>query len=243
MVVHNRPELTELTLRSYLNTVENNHFLVVVDNDSDNRTKSVIVHENRIDLYLPQSKNLYPGKAFNLGVEEGLKFYPEASLLHRSDNDIFYKLGWFRYCLDTFRVFPKLGEFGLLDTSERYFFGTEPKVLYEKDGYKYNRLLGHDIGGSYVFRRELWNDGLRHIEEPWDQSEKTAEDKEFTKQVEKRNYHAGQSVESLACHLGGPPSWDGPDYQYYKQAYETRVGDKTFEQFLEMNRNALKFKG
>src|SRR5258708_3064163 len=185
IVTYNRPELTKLTIQSYLNTVEKNHYLVVVDNNSNEETKKYLKKEKRIDRLVELSGNYYPGFSCNYGWVVGLKEYPEATLLHRSDNDIFYRFGWYKYCVILFNLFPKLGEFGLLDASERYFFGTIPNVTYENSSYKYNRLLEHDVGGSYIIRRELWDKGIKHIEMPWDTTDTTTEDRHMRLAVEK----------------------------------------------------------
>ncbi len=240
MVVHNRPELTDMCLRSYLNTVDKDrHFLVVVDNASDIETQKVLFNIGPKFYYYRSSENMYPGKACNEGFKIGLELYPEANLLQRTDNDIFFRYGWFKYIAMLFYLFPKLGEFGLLDNSEKYFFGTAPQVMYEKDSYRYNRLLEHDVGGSYVFRRELWDQGLRHIEDRWTHDEATVEDRQFRLDVENMGYHVGHSVEFLACHLGTRYGWteDSPDYQYYKKTFEDRMPEK-FEDFLQRVREA-----
>jgi glycosyltransferase involved in cell wall biosynthesis len=232
VVTHNRPELTDLTLSSLINTSKNpDHYIIVVDNNSDQETKDVI-NSHDIDDKIFLTRNFYPGWACNLGWRQSLVRFPDVTLFHRSDNDIFYRAGWYEYVVKTFNLFPSLGLFGLLDPSEKWFFGTEPQVIYEREGYKYNRL-SYPPGGSTILRRSLWDVGIKHGENKWGDGE--AEDKILSEAVMDVGYHVAHSQAFLACHLGTKYGWNRKnqnDYQYYKRSFEDRV-EGNFDDFLK----------
>ena len=144
VVSYNRLELLQRTLSSYFSTVSMPFSMVVVDNHSDEDVwnwmlmdcpytyEAVLLEENR-----------YPGYATNLGFS---KAPPEATLFHRSDNDVKYLPGWCEEVMEHFED-PNLWQLGLRTVQEE---GPQPNV-----------------GGNAIFRREAWDSGIRYSEEPW----------------------------------------------------------------------------
>jgi glycosyltransferase involved in cell wall biosynthesis len=221
IVTHNRFALTKLTIESYLNATSVDHFLVVVDNDSTDETYDYLqdmYERGYINHLLLYGENLYPGKACNIGWEEGLKLYPQAEFLHRSDNDIIYQTNWDKYSIDKFRGWPELGQFGILDLKDQFYPGCTP--CYETFGVN---IHFPNVGGNHLTRRELWDHGLRHIEVPWDQ--RGDEDVQFSQDVANMGFYFGHSTEHIATHLG---VWWGnfkdKDYrEYYRRTYKERL--------------------
>ncbi len=107
----NRAVLLEQTLRSYAETVTEPFELIVVDNASDDDSRKVIDGARR---YIPELQVLLlddniGGEAFNLGLER-----ISGELIHLSENDYLYLVGWSDHVRDAFRCFPDLGQLSLL---------------------------------------------------------------------------------------------------------------------------------
>lgn len=221
IISHNRLALTKMTLESYLNTIYVDHFLVVVDNASVDGTAEYLESmEKHIGLLIRSDKNLYPGPACDLGWSAGLEIHPETQYLHRSDNDIFYEIDWDRYSLESFDMIGELGQFGILDLRDQFYPGTLPITNYK------NRVNLHfpNVGGNHVTRRKLWDLGLRHNQNGWD-NDGGFEDVEFSRGVAGYNYLFGHTIEHIATHLG---QWGGSfgdkDYrEYYRRTYMQRL--------------------
>lgn len=236
IVTYNRLELTKMTIESYLATASVSNYIVVVDNGSDNETINYLQSlGSDVDLVIYNEKQ-YPGFACNQAWDEIIKNCPDVKLLHRSDNDMFYRRGWDRYVVDLFELFPKLGLFGLLDLTEKHYFGIVPTFEKSRNGYKYNAHR-HDIGGAYVTRREIFQSGIRHLDTPWTKEPDGWEDRHFTKSILEAGWDAGHAMEFLTCHLGTAYGWrkDNSLYEYYKKTYEER-NDETFEEFLHKSK-------
>jgi glycosyltransferase involved in cell wall biosynthesis len=194
VVSYNRLELLERTLASYLETVTLPYSLVVVDNCS---TPDVIAWLWRSDLARPLEKielaeNLYPGFAANRGFEAAPS---EATLLHRSDNDMEYQPGWCEEVVERFDD-PKLGQLGLRTLEEEGPQGA--------------------VGGNAVIRRELYDAGLRYGEAPW--SEVPFEDCQMSQKIHRMGYTWGRVHRPCALHIGIASSTD----PYYQQTFRDR---------------------
>lgn len=220
IITHNRLDLTRITIESYVNTIVVPHELLIIDNNSDDETKEYL---KSLDLNLIiLDENKYPGYAVNLGWKELVDNFPDVKYLHRSDNDIFYRSGWDRYAVAVMESFPKLGQFGFLDLSDYFPFGTVPLILRESGDMKFN---GHywDIGGSFLIRREIWDDGVRHEEKKWSPSVKP-EDKILTEQIVEKGWQIGHSIDPIVTHLGVGYGWskNNINFEYYKKTFHDR---------------------
>ncbi len=148
MVTYDRLDCTKKALKSYLATVTVPFTMTIVDNGStDGTVEQLRSLSARADgptiILLPE--NRYPGFATNRGWELAP---PEATFLHRADNDWAYKPGWCDQVIAAFTD-PKVGQVGLRTQRE------EP--------------VDYNVGGNCVIRRELWDAGLRYDERPWTQ--------------------------------------------------------------------------
>ena len=145
-VTYNRLELTKRAIESYLETVSVPYNLILVDNDS---TDGTIEWGLRQDFHMvAMDRNRYPGFATNWGWSHLLNFVdPDATHLHRADNDYGFLPGW---CEELEKRFgpKKVGQVGLRTS--------------EQEGHAKS-----NTGGNCVIRRELWDQGLRWDERPW----------------------------------------------------------------------------
>lgn len=144
IISYNRLDLTQLAIESYLATVTLPYTLFVVDNGSEQATRDWLF-ENAVNYSLvPLQENRYPGYACNRGFELAP---PDATHLHRADNDFRFLPGWCKEVRARFGS-PTLGQLGLRTDAEECFA-------------KWN------VGGNMILRRELWDNGLRYDERPW----------------------------------------------------------------------------
>ncbi len=144
MVTYDRLYATQKSLASYLETVSVPWTMTIVDNGSTDGTAEWLTNfaEAEIDVAF-LDRNMYPGFATNRGWEQTP---PEATHLHRADNDWAYRPGWCDQVIAAFQD-PKVGQVGLRTQRE------EP--------------VDYNVGGNNVIRRELWDNGLRYDERPW----------------------------------------------------------------------------
>ena len=96
----------------------------------------------------------------------------EATLLHRSDNDMEYLPGWCDEVVRCFDENPRLGQLGLRTVEE------EGPVS--------------AVGGNAVFRREVWDAGARYDERPWQECK--FEDGAMSQTVQGAEVHMGASA-------------------------------------------------
>lgn len=161
IVAHDRLELTQRAVASYLATVTVPHILIVIDSGSTDGTydwlRKTAINGPRRFVWMRFDGNLYPGKACNEGWAIGLGeqmigYDPEFTLedathLHSSDNDVEYLPGWCDEIADRFANDYALGQLGLLE--EKYEQGCA------------------NVGNNCVIPRRLWDAGLRWPEQPW----------------------------------------------------------------------------
>jgi glycosyltransferase involved in cell wall biosynthesis len=196
IVSFNRPELLKRTVESYLETVTLPYSLIIVDNGSDDTSWLA-----RIDtpLAVLLGENRYPGYAANHGFAYADE---DVSFLHRSDSDMEYQPGWCEEVVERFQD-PTLGQLGL-------------RTLEEEGNHA-------AVGGNAVFRRELWDAGLRYDERPW--TEVPFEDATMSRKVHRLGYRWDRVQRPCALHIG-IASRDDP---YYQQTFADR--GITFEQW------------
>jgi GT2 family glycosyltransferase len=190
IVSYNRLELLKRTLGSYLDTVTLEHTLVVVDNASDPQLtrwlrssgcRTVLLEENR-----------YPGFAANRGFELAP---PEATLMHRSDNDMEYQPGWCEEVVARFED-PVVGQVGL-------------RTLEEEGAHA-------AVGGNAVIRRALYDAGARYDERPWQECK--FEDTAMSRTIRRLGFAWVRVTVPCAIHIGIASSGD----PYYQQTFADR---------------------
>lgn len=171
--------------------------LLVVDNGSDPGVMAWLSSQGYNPLLLQQ--NHYPGYAANRGFELAP---PEATLLHRSDNDMEYQPGWCEEVVARFED-PGLGQLGLRTLEEE-----GPHAA---------------VGGNAIIRRELWDKGARYDERSW--QECPFEDATMSHRIRRLGYQWGRVQRPCATHIGIASSTD----PYYQQSFADR--GITFEQW------------
>lgn len=214
VVTHDRLAYTQRTIASLRDTTD---LLVVVDNASTDGTKEWLFDVCKADLVILNARNLYPGAATNIGWHEGLKKFPDATLLHRSDNDIEYTVGWYWNVQHAFDEHKQLGLYGVLNLAEDFPQG-QPLALHTENGVTVNRYWPR-IGGNVVIRRELWDQGLRWMPGPWKPGGQD-EDGEMSRQVEAAGFYHANAIEPIASNIAFGRYVDFPDY--YNRTAEVR---------------------
>jgi hypothetical protein len=144
-ITFNRLHLTKVAIDSYLETVTLPHTFVVVDNHSERDTRHWLDRSFPPEQLVMLGENRFPGYACNRGWELAP---PEATLLHRADNDFRFLPGWCDEATRMLDANPRLGQLGLRTDEEELFAPT-------------------NVGGNCVVRRALWEQGLRYDERPW----------------------------------------------------------------------------
>ena len=145
-------------------------------------------------VLLPE--NRYPGPAANLGFSVAPL---EASYFHRSDSDMEYLPGWCDEVAARFAADPLLGQLGLR---------TDEEELHAE----------FNVGGTAVFRRELWDDGIRYDERPWNETLGLTEDYYMSLEVLKRGWRWGRVTRPCVVHIATGDLED----PYYQRSYGVR---------------------
>lgn len=234
LITYNRLAYTKRTLRNLWRTIEVPYYLVIVDNDSSDGTQKYLgnlVDRNRADYVIFNSDNYYPGKATNIGWEEGLEAYPEATHLMRLDNDMQLERGWDITAESYFKAIPELGQLGLDHEAIEH-----PKAalrVLEINGKQLNPWPGC-VGGPNIIRRSIWDMGVRYKELMWNDGRNSAlqEDSQFSKAIQALGYLTGHMTEDLARTFANESNWS--DYPEY---YEKTMSDRGYDD------NVKKIKG
>ena len=238
LVTHNRLELTKLALESYKRTTSVPNFLVVVDNASSDGTGEYLREQylnGTIDHYIESESNLYPGGACNLGWEKGLELYPEATHLHRADNDLLFRTGWDIEVMRCFADFPLLGQLGTMNQEQEFPIG-EVEWNIEWSGNSCINRHWQTVGGPNVIAREVWDRGLRYDDSPWHHFGQPTgqEDVKLSLAIKALGYTLGNTVPDLVHHLGDRAYMkDSPYIDYYRKTFSDRGYD--FQAWLDGN--------
>lgn len=200
MVSFNRLELLKRTIASYLHTVSMPFDLVIVDNGSDDETRTWLEASKLTVVYLKE--NRYPGFATNKAWE---RHDASHDLLHRSDNDLNYLPHWADALVERFErgrarggVGLKLGQVGLMTDNQ--------------EGRKMPA-----VGGNMAIRREVYEAGVRYTDQGWDVV--PWEDGMMTGAVIAAGWGWSRVATQCLVHLGDPPDFDDP---YYRTTYSVR---------------------
>lgn len=220
LVTYNRKDYTRKTLKYLWDNIsdEADYYIVVVDNASTDGTQKHLknLHErNRIDNYILNKENYYPGKACNIGWEYGLKKY-NATHLMRLDNDMQLTKDWDKRVAEYFKAIPELGQLGI----EHEAIETPEADLRRRtiNGFTINEWPGV-VGGPMIMQRKLWDLGLRYDETPW--SPPMQEDSKLSQLVKIRGYLVGHAQEELGRTFATAENWK--DYKdYYKKTFGER---------------------
>lgn len=226
MVTFNRQAYSARTLESLLKTIKIPFYLVIVDNASTDGTRLWLAdmkREGKVDRVILNDKNLYPGKACNMGWEEGLEYYPEATHLMRLDNDMQFEKGWDKEAETYFKRIDRLGQLGL------DFLGGENKVPQFYNGMGLVEWPGC-VGGPCIIRREIFDEGARYDETPWEGSRtRIQEDSKFSRKLKDDGWLVGHMDTKLSWTFADKSNWK--DYpEYYKKTFYDRDYDELVDQ-------------
>lgn len=223
MVTYNRLEYTKRTLREFWSTVDEPYYLIIVDNNSTDGTQEYIESlkkRYRINDYIFNPENYYPGKATNIGWAKGIKDYPKATHLMRLDNDMSFKKGWCAEANDYFKKIPELGQLGL----------DHEAIEHPKAGLRVMRINGKDlnpwpgcVGGPNIIRRTIFDKGVKYRELMWNDGRNSPlqEDSQFSKAIQAMGYLTGHMTEDLSRTFANETNWhEYPDY--YKKTFSER---------------------
>jgi len=170
VVTHNRLEYTQDCLRSVAGNTPSGYKVVVVDNASTDGTVEWLQSDEAKDLYdhlILSPVNKFPGAACNQGWMVGLNKFGDSNFTHlcRLDNDCVVQPGWYGDVERMFASFPDLGQLGLIEMSGATEFQYVERTN-DETGVSVNSGPTN-IGGPNVIVRELWDEGLRYSEMPW----------------------------------------------------------------------------
>jgi glycosyltransferase involved in cell wall biosynthesis len=233
LITYNRLAYTKRTLRGLWDTIEVPHYLVVVDNNSDDGTQEylkTLTGRYRVDKVILNPENYYPGKATNIGWEEGLKEYPEATHVMRLDNDMHLDKGWDLLAESYFKAIPELGQLGLDHEAIEH-----PKaVLREREinGKTINPWPGC-VGGPNIIRRSIYDSGARYREMMWNDGRNSPlqEDSQFSRLIQGMGYITGHMKENVSRTFANKDNWkEFPEY--YKKTMKDRGYDRLIEGVL-----------
>ncbi len=229
LVTFNRLEYTKRTLRSLWDTLQMPYYLVVVDNNSTDGTKEYLeslVKRGKIDKFISNPENYYPGKATNIGWAEGLKDYPQATHLARVDNDMHFEKGWDLYAEEYFKTIDRLGQLGL------DYDGGEDKPPTYYAGMGIIEWPGC-VGGPCIIRKKVYEEGNRYDEMIWDGSgERMQEDSMFSRKIKNDGWLVGHMDKRLGWTFANKENWkDYPEY------YEKTMKDRGYNENVEYIRS------
>lgn len=222
LITFNRLEYTKRTLRSLWDTLDVPYYLLVIDNASTDGTQQYmerLVKRGKIDRFIANPANYYPGKAANIGWKEGLKDYPQATHLARIDNDMQFNKGWDRLAEQYFTEIDRLGQVGL------DFDGGDNKTPTFYNGMGLIEWPGC-VGGPNIIRREIYDAGHRYDETPWAGSRsQLQEDSRLSRAIKDDGWLVGHMDERLSYTFANESNWsDYPDY-YRQTMYERGYDD------------------
>lgn len=223
LITYNRLAYTKKTLRHLWQTIEVPYYLVIVDNNSTDGTRAYlksVEKRYRADKVILNKENYYPGKATNIGWEEGLKSYPEATHLMRLDNDMLLRRGWDLAAKDYFAKIPELGQLGLDHEAIEH-----PKAglrVREINGKQLNPWPGC-VGGPNIIRKKIWDLGIKYMDLRWNDGRNSPiqEDSQFSRAIQNKGYITGHMTEDLARTFANETNWS--EYpEYYKETMTDR---------------------
>lgn len=210
LITYNRKEYTKKTVESLLATIDVPYYLVAVDNASTDGTQEYLnslYKRNKLDMVITNPANYYPGKAANIGWEAGLAVYPQATHLMRLDNDMHFEKGWDNYAADYFENIDRLGQLGL------DFDGGENKMPQYYNGMGLIEFPGC-VGGPCIIRKEIFTNGTRYDETPWEGSgHPVQEDVKLSRAIKQDGWLVGHMDKRLSWTFATPANWvEYPEY-------------------------------
>lgn len=195
IVSYNRLELLQRTVESYLDTVEPRYSSAeIIDNGSSEPTKSWLRAQSMLPVHY-LGANYFPGMATNIGFARAPS---GATFLHRSDSDMEYLPGWCAAVREAFGDWL-VGQVGLRTDEEELHCEV-------------------NVGGTAVFRRQLWQDGIRYRIDSWADLGAHTEDYWISQSLVQHGWRWARVKRPCVVHLA---SGDLND-PYYQHSYGIR---------------------
>lgn len=233
LITFNRLKYSKRTLRDLFATIETPYYLVAVDNSSDDGTQDWLTSlqkRGKLDKVILNPENYYPGKACNIGWEEGLKEYPNATHLMRLDNDMHLEKGWDKAAAEYFEAMPSLGQLGIEHEAIENPRAAGHEITIK--GKTINRFPGN-VGGPCIISRAVWDMGLRYPEGKWYAEAKNIptaqEDVKLSRLIEQNGFIMGHMDEKLAWTFANRSNW-GDFPEYYTKTLSERGYDRLLEE-------------
>lgn len=228
LITYNRLNYTKRTLASLFDNISDDadYFLVVVDNNSVDGTQKYLrdlSKRGRLNILILNDVNYFPGKACNMGWEQGLEVY-NATHLMRLDNDMQLTKDWDMRVEEYFKAIPELGQLGI----EHEAIEEKGAELHKRviNGFAINEWPGV-VGGPMIMKRKMWDLGLRYDETPWEPPQQ--EDSRLSQAIKERGYLVGHAQEELGRTIATEATWkDYPSYYhetFKARGIEERLGD------------------
>lgn len=235
MITYNRLAYSQRTLKELLDTIKVPHYIIVVDNESTDGTRLWLADQKssgRINDFIINNDNLYPGEATNIGWEQGLMDYPEATHLMRLDNDMTFKPGWDAAAKEYFKKIPELGQLGLDHEAIEH-----PKAKLrelEINGKIINPWPGC-VGGPNIIRRKVYDLGVRYEPLKWNDGRRSPlqEDSGMSRKIKNAGYLIGHMTENLVRTFANETNWG--DYKsYYLDTMKDRGYDDNVKKLEQL---------
>lgn len=229
MITFERLLYTKRTLRNLWRTIEVPYYLIIVDNNSSDGTQEYLKNltkRNRVDKVILNPENYYPGKATNIGWEEGLKEFPQATHLMRLDNDMHLEKGWDLVAREYFETMPTLGQLGIDHEAIEY---PEAKLREITIGEKTINEWPGCVGGPNIIQRRIWDRGIRYKDLRWNDGRNSPlqEDSAFSQDIKQAGFLVGHMTENLARTFANKSNW-----QDYKEYYKKTMTDRGYNDKL-----------
>lgn len=226
VITYNRLKYTQRTLENLFKTVKIPHYIVVVDNNSSDGTQDYLrslIEDGKINYLILNPENYYPGKATNIGWEEGLKLYPEATHLMRLDNDMHLEDGWDIAVEDYFKAIPLLGQLGIDHEAIEH---PQAPLMNITFGDKTLCQWPGSVGGPNIIPRLVWDKGLRYEDMRWNDGRESPiqEDSTFSRDIKREGLLVGHMNEDLARTFANESNW-----HEFSDYYKSTMADRGYK--------------
>jgi len=224
----NRLHLLKKTVDSYLGTISVPYELIIVDNNSSDGSREFIESISKLSPHhksILLTENMGGGESINIGLEKA-----NGSFFHISENDYEYFEGWDKNLLKKFEVFPELGQIAL--TSSKLARNI-CKVLKKANEVIY--VTPKNVMSTCIFRRELWDKGVRWKTVKTKGKFHFPADVEFSKSVQENGLLVAWNDKDVAKDWGHDPTEWKEHLEYYLENVlsKPRLGIEGFRKKLK----------
>ena len=239
LISYNHEHLLKKTIESYLKTISVPYELIIIDNASTDGSKNYIEQictKNSYSKSIFLNENL-GGEAINAGLN-----LARSPFLHVSENDLEYLPGWDQELLSKFDAFPKLGQLSLFspypqrEKGEIWENHSYSKIV--KKGGKTIYLTNENIGTSSVFRREVYDKGVRwNTKRTSHETSKFPADFRFSQSVMELGFWVAWNDKYTVFNWGHNIKEWNEHLEYYLENYRAKVqlGEKEMKKRLLQN--------